>query len=379
MLRLVLLILLLLSSLLCVFRAPAFYLWYLAIMVTEFPLIFMALTKVVTFSGIRHRQFGVAGAVIGCIAFILFLTPIARAYLLSGKINEGFERAFGTGSAQLADKPNQPPFSFLGMITGINKAPDSYAVMNYKTVGGKAITLDYYKAQATGFRPCLLVVHGGSWAGGDSRQLPELNGYLARGGYNVISINYRLAPEHISPAPVEDVFDAIAFIKLRAQELMIDTSKIVVLGRSAGAQIATVASYRPGHPEIKGVIDIYGPADMIWGYKHPNNPLVMNSCKVMEDFLGGTYDQVPQKYAESSPLELVTPSIPPTLIIHGEIDPLVAYKHSPRLIEKLQTAGAKYYFLSIPWGTHGCDYTLNGPSGQLTTYVIERFMKVVTK
>ncbi len=379
MLRLILLILLLLMSLLCVFRAPAFYLWYLAIMVTEFPLIFIGLTTLVTLLGIKSKPYSFAGTVIGCVAFILFLTPIIRAYLLSAKVNSGFEAAFGAGTARLDDRTDRVPFSFLGMITRINKAPDNYVVKNYKTVDGTAITLDYYKAQAAGLRPCLLVVHGGSWAGGDSRQLPELNGYLAKAGYNVVSINYRLAPKFTSPAPVEDVFDAIAFLKLHAQELMIDTSKIVLLGRSAGAQIASVAGYLPGHAEIKGVINIYGPADMIWGYKHPNNPLVMNSCKVMEDFLGGTYQQVPQKYAESSPVELVTAAIPPTLIIHGEIDPLVAYEHSPRLIDQMQKVGAKYYFLSIPWGTHGCDYTLNGPSGQLTTYTIERFMKVATK
>jgi len=53
---------------------------------------------------------------------------------------------------------------------------------------------------------------------------------------------------------------------------------------------------------IKGVIDFYGPADMVWGYAIRSNPLIMDSRKVMEDYIGGPYAKIPQKYFDCSPL-----------------------------------------------------------------------------
>ena len=244
------------------------------------------------------------------------------------------------------------------------------------------MTLDFYPAQDQGAefilpRPCVIVVHGGSWAGGDSKQLPELNSYLAAKGYNVAAINYRMAPKWQTPAPVEDIEAAIAYLKAHADELHIDIKNFVLLGRSAGAQIATLAAYTIHEPALKGVIDFYGPEDMVWGYSIPSNPLIMDSRKVMDDYIGGPYSKVPQKYFACSPLEFVSKQSPPTLIIHGSNDVLVSPEHSRRLNLKLQQNGIKHYWLKLPWATHGFDYNLNGPGGQLSTFAVETFLKTV--
>ena len=209
--------------------------------------------------------------------------------------------------------------------------------------------------------------------------MPELNSYLANAGYHVAAINYRLAPEYQSPFQVRDVQAAIHYLRKHAERLQIDTNNFVLLGRSAGAQIALLAAYTLNEPGIKGVIDFYGPADMVWGYSAPSNPLVMDSRKVMEDYLGGRYSDVPQNYIASSPLNFVSRNSVRTLIIHGKNDVLVAYEHSRRLQQKLNENGIKNYFLSLPWATHGFDYTLNGPGGQLSTFSIEYFLKCVTE
>jgi len=69
-----------------------------------------------------------------------------------------------------------------------------------------------------------------------------------------------------------------------------------------GAQIALLAAYTLHDKSIKGVIDFYGPADMVWGYAIRSNPLIMDSRKVMEDYIGGPYAKIPQKYFDCSPL-----------------------------------------------------------------------------
>jgi len=50
-----------------------------------------------------------------------------------------------------------------------------------------------------------------------------------------------------------------------------------------------------------------------------------------------------------------------------------------RLEGELRDKKVPYYFLSLPWATHGCDYNINGPSGQVSTYAVERFLNSVTK
>ena len=372
MVRLILLIILLLMSLLCVLRAPQFHLWYIAIVVTEFPWVCWLITTIALLWGFRVDRYQLAGTIAGIAALILFVVPVIQAMSISSKLDGELDTAFGCNQAASGQ-----PFRPLAMITGIGKPRLRYETMTYSNVNGLSLTMNYYRAQVPGNRPCVVVVHGGSWAGGDSHQLPELNTCLAKAGYNVTSINYRLAPQYHSPAPVEDIYAAIGFLKANAGKLNIDTGSFILLGRSAGAQLVLDAAYLHPVAGVKGVINFYGPADMIWGYQNPASPLVFNSCKLIEDFLGGTYDQLPQAYQECSPIRYVNDRTVPTLSIHGKNDPLVAYGHSTRLEEKLQHAGVRHYLLTLPWGTHGMDFTLNGPGGQLSTHAVLRFLHCI--
>ena len=371
MARLIFIVLLFLISLLAIFKAPEYHLWLLAVVVTEFPWVFAGLTLLVLATGFWVSKYQLAGTVTGIVALVLFLSPIARAYVVAQSLRNGFDSSFNTTNT---DSLNAP-FSFFRMFTGNAKVP--YQTITYVTYPDIALTLDYYPTKILGKKPCVIVIHGGSWSIGDSQQLPELNSYLATKGYNVASINYRMAPRYQNPAPVQDIQAAIKYLNQHADELHIDTNNLVLLGRSAGAQIALLAAYTLHDKNIKGIIDFYGPADMVWGYSIPSSPLIMDSRKVMVNYLGGTYQQVPQNYVASSPIEFVDKQSPPTLIIHGENDVLVAYEHSRRLNAKLQQNGIKHYWLKLPWATHGFDFNLNGPGGQLSTYAVIQFLKSV--
>lgn len=372
MIRLVLLIVLLLTSLLTVFKAPAYYLWLLAIMVSEYPLIFAGITAVITALGYRAVKYQMAGTVIGIITLLLFLSPIVRAYIIGKMLKQEMDSALGS-SGKL---PVQPPFSFLQLFKQSKALP--HQTITYVNYADTALTMDFYPTQKAGKKPCVIVIHGGSWSSGDSKQLPELNSYLSAKGYHVASINYRLSPKYKTPAPLEDVQNALKYLHAHADSLQVDTNNLVLLGRSAGAQIALLAAYTLHNNGIKAVVDFYGPADMVWGYSMPASKLIMDSRGVMERYIGGPYQQMPQKYAGSSPLLYVNKQSVPTLIIHGQNDVLVAYEHSRRLNEKLQQNGIKQYWLQLLWATHGFDYNLNGPGGQLSTYAVEAFLNTVT-
>jgi len=337
----------------------------MAILASEFPLVFVLITVIVVVSGIWFLRYNLLCLIVGSLSILLFLSPVLRAGLAAAKIQSMFK------------SENTYPFNLLSMITGSGTAPvmPQYFTYNKK----EKLTLSFNKAESKKLQPCVIAIHGGAWHGGNNDELPELNELLAEDGYHVASINYRLAPAFRFPAAIEDVECAIRYLKLHATELKIDTNRFVLMGRSAGAQIALLTAYTTKQAGIKGVIDFYGPADMVWGYSAPANPWVLNSRKIMEDYLGGTFKQIPNVYNRSSPLFYASKKSVPTLIIHGKNDVLVSYEHSIRLHEKLNRLGVKNFFVSLPWATHGFDYNINGPGGQLSTFAVKRFLEIVCK
>jgi acetyl esterase/lipase len=374
MVRLAFSILFFLISLLTVLKAPAYFLWLVAIIIDEFPWIPFVITAIFLLSGLKNPVQPLLSNILLTTALVLFSTPVIRALKVSSHLTEALGKSFGL----LSPAPETvAPFRVMRMFSRNDKiTPVQYA---YKKTANGNLMLDFYPSKLSGKRPCIIVVHGGSWKSGDNKQLPELNSILAEKGYHVAAINYRLAPGAISPAPVDDVREAIAFVKSQGEKWHVDTTRIILLGRSAGAQIALLAAYTLKDPDIKGVIDFYGPADMVWGYSIPSNPLIMNSRKVMEDYLGGTYHAKPENFQRSSPLLHVSRNAPPTLIIHGKNDVLVAYEHSRRLNARLQELGVKHHFLTLPWATHGFDYNINGPGGQLSTHSVLYFLEKITQ
>ena len=379
MFRLSIVILLFLCSLLTIFPIPAQQVWYLGVAVSEFSwafLIFNVLTLIWSFRRIKYRVVSLSFCTV---AILLFLFPIAGACFLGSKLDNRLEKALGVKQSDLKGFHQHKPYSFFKMFTGNGAKKVAFSTHHYAVHTGVDLTLDYYPAQMTGVRPCLVVVHGGSWAKGNSSELPDVNSYFANAGYHVVSINYRLAPKYTSPAPQEDLQAALVFLRQHSVKLRVDTSNFVLMGRSAGGQIVLAAAYTLNDPGIKGVISFYGPTDMLWSYDHPDNPLIMDSRKVMRNFLGGSPEQVPDKYIASSPMHHISALTVPTLLVHGRNDAHVYQRQSYRLKEKLDSFHVKNFFLAIPWATHGCEYKLSSPSGQLSVYCIERFLYAVTR
>jgi acetyl esterase/lipase len=223
------------------------------------------------------------------------------------------------------------------------------------------------------------VINGGGWQSGDSREFAALNGYLAARDYLVFSINYRLAPKWKFPAGRDDVLSSIAYVKVYAKELGLDPSRLALLGRSAGGQLALLAAYTANEPSIRGVISVYGPTDLQYGYEHPASKRLVDTRGVLEAYLGGSPAKADDVYFAASPINFVNPASPPTLLIHGMHDGHVSPEESARLEARLAKSNVKHLFLRLPWATHGCDWSFSGPCGQVTTYAVEQFLDRVMK
>ena len=90
----------------------------------------------------------------------------------------------------------------------------------------------------------IVVIHGGSWEYGERGELAPLNTYLAQRGYVVATVSYRLAPAYPFPAARNDISAAIMYLQQHASQFGIDATHFVLLGRSAGGQLALLTAHK---------------------------------------------------------------------------------------------------------------------------------------
>ncbi len=102
-----------------------------------------------------------------------------------------------------------------------------------------AHTLDIYRPKGSGALPLIISVHGGGYVYGDTKLYQFYCMDLALRGFAVLSFNYRLAPEHIFPAPLQDMSLVMDWVEENAPRYGLDTGNIFMLGDSAGAQLAS--------------------------------------------------------------------------------------------------------------------------------------------
>jgi acetyl esterase/lipase len=363
--------------------APTQLLWQASIAATEGGhwLAIPALLLAVPRKG--QGMVGKIGGLLGLGATALFVLPIVHAHLLNRELPAKLETTFGAARrdrGRFAEDPRPEPFVVADVLSSVQSRPVRLDERVFNTSEGEKLTLDVFRpGYEHGPLPGVLVIHGGSWQNGNSREFVALNGYLAARDYLVFSINYRLAPKWKFPAGRDDILSAIAYLKVYAKDLGLDPTRLALLGRSAGGQLALLAAYTANEPSIRGVVSVYGPTDLKYGYDHPAPKKLLDTRHVLETYLGGPPAKADEAYFAASPINFVSATSPPTLLIHGLHDRHVSPEESARLEAKLQQANVKHFFLRLPWATHACDWSFSGPCGQVSTYAIEQFLERVMK
>ena len=89
---------------------------------------------------------------------------------------------------------------------------------------------------------------------------------------------------------------------------------------------------------------------------------------------GGTPDALPAQYRAASPIALATRALPPTLLLYGGRDHIVEARFGATLAAQLRRVGTPVVHLELPQSEHAYDVIPNGPAGQLSRYVVERFV-----
>jgi acetyl esterase/lipase len=200
-------------------------------------------------------------------------------------------------------------------------------------------------------RPGVIVIHGGGasgreWSDGDkSSTLEKFCVPLAQHDFVVANVEYRLAKVAPAPAAVSDVLQAALWFHNHAARFKVDPDQILVLGESAGGELALMVAMTPASADlgpvtkIAAVINFYGISDItdrLQGLEWiPDQPGRMDLARRL------------------SPIAYVRRGVPPTLSIHGDADPTVPYDQSVRLTKALKESGADADLITVSANEHG--------------------------
>jgi len=223
-------------------------------------------------------------------------------------------------------------------------------------------------------RPAVLWFHGGGFAIGSRHDSMPLMRFCASMGYISITADYRLTLHGATfPDIMSDVQEAYDYVKQNARYLNINPDEIIVGGDSAGAHLALMVGLK--NSKVKGIIDLYGSSDMVVAYQEFKGSALLGALLVL---MRSTPDQDPEGWYNASPINFVTASSPPILIIHGTIDHVVPFNQSELLAQRCRDVGARMIFVPHVDAEHGWTLNPHGKTSLRTLPLIIHFLKQET-
>ncbi len=371
-------------------RARRILQWQMGVLVTEFGVFFTPLALALFLWAVALPGLtGAVAAVLALAAFTLFVCPDIQSLRLAGKIPGKLRAAFGPNAVPAKNPPRAravPGAGFwrrtisraLGCF-GSLREPVVTRDLEYPASGGVSRRIIFYPAEGRAVAPCVVAMHSGGWESGTPEEFAGCHAALAREGYAVASVEYGLTPEFSWPTPRDDVRAAIVWLKANAGDLGIDAGNLVLFGRSAGGQVVLCAAYDEPDAAIRGVAAFYAPTDMVFSWRGSYEGDMLDSPKLLSNYLGGRPHECPDSHASASATLHAAKRSMPTLLLHGARDEIVWCLQIRRLARILNRAGSPHFALLVPWGRHGFDYRLRGPGGRIAWKSLTGFLAAVTK
>ena len=277
----------------------------------------------------------------------------------------------------------------------------------YKKVGNCLIAADIYYHGANS--PVIIYIHGGALIFGTRNWFPaeQIEFYL-KNGFSVVNIDYRLAPETPFNEIIEDIRDAIVWVKTQTIEWYgFDVNNIAVIGSSAGGYLSLLTGTMDTKP--KAIVSFYGYGDILgdW-YKYPSEfyckrPFVDREIAIKSlsdkeitdgdwarfDFYlycrqqGKWIEEVTkldrvndlQKIYKYNPINNITKFFPPTLLLHGNKDTDVPIEQSILINCKLIEKDIYSKLIVIEGADHVFDQNFNDEAVQKAFMEVINFLK----
>jgi acetyl esterase/lipase len=219
--------------------------------------------------------------------------------------------------------------------------------VEFGTGGETKLKLDIARPSSAGKAlPCIVVIHGGGWRGGNFKlHVPQIFDF-AKHGYVSATVQYRLVPTARWPAQIEDVKCAVRYLRANADKYGIDSSRFGAIGFSAGAHLSMLLGTMDKQDGLEGtggnsgpsskvqaVVSYFGPTDLA----QTDFPEVVNG--MLYDFLGGQRQERADAFKAASPVNYIDKEDAPILHFQGTKDRLVPFAQAYLLSDAMTKAG----------------------------------------
>ncbi|MBB5110828.1 acetyl esterase [Micromonospora echinospora] len=257
------------------------------------------------------------------------------------------------------DKANRVASSRAARV--ITGRPDRGAYIEQTSIDlpGRRLMLRVHRPKdASGRLPLVVSFHGGGFFAGTAAQNDWLNSHLAaRCPAVVVSVEYRLAPEHPLPQPIDDGYDTVVRLVDDAARWGVDPASVAVMGESAGGTIAGLVALRArtDGPPLRAQALIYPGTDWTESMteyssvtENADNPTLSLSRLRVARKLSVPPTLDPRSV---SPVKFDSlAGLPPTLVVTAALDPLA--DHGRRYVERLREDGTDTHLTCYPRATH---------------------------
>jgi acetyl esterase/lipase len=202
--------------------------------------------------------------------------------------------------------------------------------------GGRSLLANVFAPDgAPETKTLVVLLHGGGWRVGSRAMMDPYAEALAARGYVAVAAEYRLLGESPWPAQADDVKTALAWARDNAARLGCLAERIVVQGFSAGGHLALIATadlIEQGVARPAAVVAFFPPAELV--LEAPNDALARFAAMLLGDRANA------EDARRASPVHRIGPGFPPTFLLHGGADWMVAPEASLNLYGALTRAGA---------------------------------------
>ena len=288
-------------------------------------------------------------------ALTTYLDNVARTSIVDATLED-------IRAARAKVYPTAPPFSW---ITGGVDPSVSIDEGTAPVRDGGSIPLRWYTPSGTkGGTPVLVFIHGGGWVQGSTRMYDPICTHLATElGIVVVSLDYRMAPEHRAPVAAHDCIDAVRWLHEHGDH-DIDRDRIGLSGDSAGGNLSAVVAQElhelrsaAGEPVIRHQALIYPATDLTLASpsidEHADGAILTRSKihRFRELYLGDGPDALAADEPILSPLFGDVAGVAPALVQTADLDPI--RDDGLRYAEHLRAAGVDVRvtnYLGLPHG-----------------------------
>ncbi len=231
----------------------------------------------------------------------------------------------------------------------------------YRPVGPDGVPL-------SGPLPVVIFLHGGSWETGDKDSYRWVGQGIAAQGFIAVLPNYGLMPERRFPGFVDDAARAVAHASAQLTTWGGDSTRVVLMGHSAGAHIAALIAYDVRYlaahgltPRVfSGVVGLSGPYDFIFD----------------TELLQRTFAGTPEQERNALPVHFVTAQAPPTLLVMGRDDNTVKPRNTHSLAARLGAVGARFDTLWVD-GSHSVSVSAFARHNRKDSEIVRRVREFV--